>query len=471
MWLYAQLQMMGEHDMGRSAGKADEPVEKVTKQLEDRKKEPSTADTFALVGHEIRAEVIRVLGNPDNDDWDLSFGEIRRRLTVDAEPSQLHYHLEELLGHFIEKTADGYHLRPAGVHLCRALYAGTFGAQEDTLRVDADFDCHFCSAPVQAVFDTGHVAVVCSECGHTYTGHLFDCPLDAFADGESAFAHFRNYVIAKTVSLARGVCPSCTSQLDPAVHRSDSHPGGVCVHPSCGSCGAEWDLSVMEALFIDPGLVAFCFDHDVDVLSRPWWELAFAVTNHEVTVRSTDPWELFVAVALDGEMLEMIIGEELNVLERRRTAIPHEEGAGLPSWQQRDNWGQWGGWEHSKVGLTKKETCLKLLRRHRWPDEVVCPRCQSKNTIKQGTSKKGAQCYLCHDCTSTFNDLTGTIFAQRRLSLPEMFYIIREMDNMETTRLAKPLDRSYNSVLDFVHTVRDARKSGAEVDLSGLSKL
>lgn len=420
---------MAGHDTGRTAGEVDEPVEKVAEQLEEEKEEPSAADTFALVGHEIRVEIIRVLGHPDNDEWELSFGEIRRRLTVDTEPSQLHYHLEQLLGHFVEKTADGYNLRPAGVHLCRALYAGTFGAQEDTLRVDADFDCHFCAAPVEAVFDTGHVAVVCSGCGHTYTGHLFDCPLDAFADGEAAFAHFRNYVISKTVSLARGVCPSCTSQLDPAVHRSDIHAGGICIHPSCSTCGAEWDLSVLEALFVDPGLVAFCFDHDIDIYSRPWWELEFAVTDHEVTVRSTEPWEISLVVTLDGGRLELVVDGDLNVIERMYLNQSEENQLVPPN----------------------NESCFQSLRRQRWPNGVVCPHCDNSDTIKKGMSKKDAQRYKCRDCNKIFNDLTGTIFAERRLSLPEMFYIIQAMDEMTPAQIARRLNRSHGPVSDLMN--------------------
>jgi hypothetical protein len=54
-----------------------------------------------------------------------------------------------------------------------------------------------------------------------------------------------------------------------------------------------------------------------------------------------------------------------------------------------------------------------------------------------------------------FNDLTGTIFADHRLSLPEMFHIIRKTDELKTTRIAKQLDRSYKSVLNFVHEVKD----------------
>lgn len=411
--------------------------------------EPSMSDTFALVGHEIRAEIIRVLGDPTNDAWELSFSEVRTRVAVDVDPSQLHYHLEQLLGHFLAKTAEGYHLLPAGVHLCRALYAGTFGPQEETLRVDAEFDCHFCSAPGVAVFDAGHVGIVCSDCGHRYTGQLFDFPLKVFADGAEAFEHFRKYVVSKTVSLAQGVCPSCTNQLDPAIHLSDTHPGNVCIHPSCSQCGGAWDLSVMEACLVDPGVIGFCFDHGVDVLSRPWWELEFAVTDHQVTVRSTDPWEVSLRVTLDRDTLELIVDGDLNIIERSCLAAPDIQDALLPD----------------------KDACLEHLRRQRWPDGVTCPHCDSANTIKKGTTGKETKRYRCHTCDSIFNDLTGTIFAGHQLSLPEMVYIIREIEDTKTAQIVRQLDRSYPSIQDFIDEVQAARDGDPDINLPGLGEI
>lgn len=62
-----------------------------------------------------------------------------------------------------------------------------------------------------------------------------------------------------------------------------------------------------------------------------------------------------------------------------------------------------------------------------------------------------------------FNDLSGTIFADRSLSLPEMFHVIRRMDEARIKRIASQLDRSYRSILDFVHHVRDTREAGADI--------
>jgi len=56
---------------------------------------------------------------------------------------------------------------------------------------------------------------------------------------------------------------------------------------------------------------------------------------------------------------------------------------------------------------------------------VTCPHYESGDTIKKGTTRKDAQRYRCQDCERIFNDLTGAVFAEHQLTIPEMFRIIR----------------------------------------------
>jgi transposase-like protein len=121
-----------------------------------------------------------------------------------------------------------------------------------------------------------------------------------------------------------------------------------------------------------------------------------------------------------------------------------------------------------EVFLPDKDDCLEYLRDHRWPGEVTCPHCESADTIKKGTTRKGAQRYRCHNCDSIFNDLTETIFTDHKLSLPEMFHIIRGMEEDKTAEITQELDRTYKTVLDFVHEVQDALDDDPEFDLTGI---
>ena len=122
----------------------------------------------------------------------------------------------------------------------------------------------------------------------------------------------------------------------------------------------------------------------------------------------------------------------------------------------------------NEVFLPDKEDCLEYLREHRWPEEVTCPHCESADTIKKGTTRKGVQRYRCQDCDSIFNDLTETIFSNHKLSLSEMFHIIRGMEEFTTEKIAQELDRTYKTVLDFVHEVQDGLEHDPEFDLYGV---
>ena len=57
--------------------------------------------------------------------------------------------------------------------------------------------------------------------------------------------------------------------------------------------------------------------------------------------------------------------------------------------------------------------CFETVRALRWPDGVRCPGCGGAEVTKDGhdETQPERQRYLCHDCRSRFDDLTGTIFA------------------------------------------------------------
>jgi hypothetical protein len=49
-----------------------------------------------------------------------------------------------------------------------------------------------------------------------------------------------------------------------------------------------------------------------------------------------------------------------------------------------------------------------------------------------------------------------------------MFYIIREIEESTTERTVQELDRTYKTVLDFVHEIQDALDDDPEFDLTGV---
>jgi transposase-like protein len=57
--------------------------------------------------------------------------------------------------------------------------------------------------------------------------------------------------------------------------------------------------------------------------------------------------------------------------------------------------------------------CFELIRRHRWPDGVRCPRCDGGAVNQDGhdDTQPHRQRYRCKGCGARFDDLTGTILS------------------------------------------------------------
>lgn len=422
---------------------------------------------FALVGNEIRAEMLRVIA----DAGELSFSELRSRTDPDLDSARTNYHLQQLVGPLVKKTDGGYQLHAAGYRVNRALQAVTF-PRGDRRSVDADFDCHHCQTRVVACFDSGFVTVQCPGCDYEYFADIVEPPLETFVNDRAAFEHVSAYTQHKILAYARSICPLCGNAVETTMLPPDNLPRpkaqhrDVAVYRSCEHCDTEAELTVGMALLTDLGIQTFCAEHGVDVLSTPAWELEFAATDSHLTVRSTDPWEVALRVQFGGDTLEVVVDGESTIVERNRVGVADDGSRSVVSDIQGGGLTAGSNEGVDETDLPANAACLESLRRQRWPDGVTCPHCSGTDTIKEGTTGKDAQRYRCQRCDSIFNDLTGTVFAERGLTLPEMFYIIRAMEDNQTTEIARQVDRSYKSVLDFVHEVQNATGGDIGVALS-----
>lgn len=115
-----------------------------------------------------------------------------------------------------------------------------------------------------------------------------------------------------------------------------------------------------------------------------------------------------------------------------------------------------------KVFLPDREKCLEWIRQTRWPKGIKCLYCKSEKIQKHGKSRKGAQRYICSDCGKHFNDLTGTLFHNRKFTIEEMFYIIKESEYKSTNQIAKEIGRDYDDVLEFIRKMQSVAKEYQE---------
>ena len=297
------------------------------------------AAALALLGSEVRAEILWTLsearggaGAPPG----LPFSTLRARVDADLDSSQFNYHLQELVGHFVERREEGsaqvvermgvdrdagYALRPEGTALVRTVRAGTVVGPAESGPVDVGLDCYHCGGAVEGRYRNWLFAIQCPDCSYLYDYNL--TPPGVLEDDPTVLldrvASYNRHV---RLSFARGACPACGHSVDGDYFEPDgsNYPRGdlrsALVNRSCPHCGNMDNLTVGELALREPTLVAFCHDRGLDVTRTPIWELPFAATDRDVAVRSRDPWAVALELSVDGETLELVFDDSLALVDR-----------------------------------------------------------------------------------------------------------------------------------------------------------
>jgi transposase-like protein len=106
--------------------------------------------------------------------------------------------------------------------------------------------------------------------------------------------------------------------------------------------------------------------------------------------------------------------------------------------------------------------CFELVRQHRWPEGVRCPRCGSAGIARDGRddAQPHRQRYRCAACNSRFDDLTGTVLAGTVLAgrhRPLRFWVacLYLMGlNLSNRQIAKELDLGVSDVQAMTEQLR-----------------
>ena len=117
------------------------------------------------------------------------------------------------------------------------------------------------------------------------------------------------------------------------------------------------------------------------------------------------------------------------------------------------------------------EACIEHLEKVRWNDNAVCPLCKSENIARKTDGERIGR-WNCHECKSSFNVLSGTIFQKTKIPLQKWFLGIALMLNakksLSSHQLARDLDLNQKSAWYMTMRIRDAMV-GSDADmLSGI---
>ena len=115
-----------------------------------------------------------------------------------------------------------------------------------------------------------------------------------------------------------------------------------------------------------------------------------------------------------------------------------------------------------------EDRCRAYLEALRWPDEVACPRCDSKK-ISQIVKRNQ---FDCDECRYQFSVTAGTIFNDSHLPLWKWFlcvYLLCESrKEMSANQLKRTLGISYKTAWYLCHRVRAAMKHASPEPLTGI---
>jgi transposase-like protein len=114
--------------------------------------------------------------------------------------------------------------------------------------------------------------------------------------------------------------------------------------------------------------------------------------------------------------------------------------------------------------FSTEDKCREQLKRLRWPEGVICPRCKSKTISRLFTQSK----FECSDCQYQFSVTAGTVFNDSHLPLTKWFlaaYLITESKKgISACQVQRVLGLgSYKTAWYLCHRIRSAMKAASDM--------
>ena len=118
-----------------------------------------------------------------------------------------------------------------------------------------------------------------------------------------------------------------------------------------------------------------------------------------------------------------------------------------------------------------QESCIEHLEAVRWGDNPACPHCGCMNVCRKADGNRIGR-WNCHDCKSSFNVLSGTIFEKTRVPLQKWFLAIGLMihakKSLSSCQLARDLQLTQPTAWYVQQRIRAAMISGHRQLLQGI---
>ena len=105
------------------------------------------------------------------------------------------------------------------------------------------------------------------------------------------------------------------------------------------------------------------------------------------------------------------------------------------------------------------EACIEHMETVRWPHTPACPLCGSVSVARKADGHRVGR-WNCHDCKSSFNVLSGTIFEKTKIPLQKWFLAIALLLNAKKSvssyQLSRDLDLNQKTAWFMAMRIRRA---------------
>lgn len=280
-------------------------------------------DAFAAVSDPVRVDILRelVAHARETEAPVCRFSELRERVGVD-DPGRFRYHLDKLVGRYVERTDDGYQLTYAGGEIVAAILAGRYTSHEPVGPTQLDSECPLCGSTVVGTYENRRLDVHCDG-GHA----LLSWPLppnaavDATADD---LARLATSLVLHAVDLSlKGVCSQCYGPMTTQIELDDderetSMPG---FRARCAVCVGVVVGPAWFPIMVHPAVESFYHAHGRPIRNAQLWELD--QVEYEPTPAADDGVRL--VVTLDDEVLCVTLSETGAVLDTRVNSVEERQ--------------------------------------------------------------------------------------------------------------------------------------------------
>lgn len=297
-------------------------------------------DAFSVLGNETRIEILQTLGEADKP---LSFSELRDRVGM-RDSGQFNYHLDQLAGHFVRKSDDGYGLRQAGQRVIEAVLSGAVTETVTLAPTRLEIPCPYCSADVEVSYREERLFLRCTECVGSF-GDI-ESTSEAFgtlSEGAVSLLYLPSagfqgrtprelvettaaWTQTQAVLNANGICPRCSGTVTHSVDVCPDHQTDVEICPQCNTrfavlfqsrctnCSHERGGGFNLYLIGDARVRSFFESRGVELLS-PAWDGNSPFADYEEEVLGMDPFEARFTFIIDGDALTVTVDDGLNVVD------------------------------------------------------------------------------------------------------------------------------------------------------------